>query len=491
MERKPVNFIKSILIYISRSKLSVVGGILLSVLTPVLLVCILIDIKGTVQNPYFGFLIYLILGPLFLLGLILLIIGLFMSRGKEDIGLFTFEYIAEQLARPGRYIRIRRHLLLSLLITLTTLFLVAFVSYTGYHYSESTAFCGQSCHQVMEPAYATYRNSPHSRISCVECHIGEHAQWLTKAKFSGARQIFAVLFDTYPRPLPQPITSLRPVRETCEECHRPEMFHGDKLYIKDRFLPDELNTHVQTVLLMKIGSGGYQGRQAHGIHWHVAEDHQVFYKHTDQAQEEIVQVWLQDEGQEIHYFKKPDNNEAMGAPLLAMARKMDCMDCHNRPTHIFRSADEALDEKMITGAIPPEVPFIKRQALALITAPYETSDAALQSVSRGLKEWYAANYPDFAGARKPLLDQAIAGVQQAYRENVFPEMHIGWDTYKNFIGHKNGTGCFRCHDGRHVSESGQIISRDCNCCHIVLAENEPAPDVLHLLKQALADKQQP
>jgi len=161
------------------------------------------------------------------------------------------------------------------------------------------------------------------------------------------------------------------------------------------------------------------------------------------------------------------------------------------PTHVFRSADEALDEKMITGAIPPEVPFIKRQALALITAPYETSDAAVQSVSRGLKEWYAANYPEFAGARKPLLDQAIAGVEQAYRENVFPEMHIGWDTYKDFIGHKNGTGCFRCHDGRHVSESGQTISRDCNCCHIVLAENEPAPDVLHLLKQALADKQQP
>ncbi|MBU4260988.1 MAG: NapC/NirT family cytochrome c [Proteobacteria bacterium] len=483
-------FIKTAVSLISRGKLSVLGGIMTSVLAPVLLICVVLDIRGTVDNPYFGFLIYLILGPLFVLGLILLIIGVFISRGKEDIGLFTFEYIEEQLTRPGRYTRIRRHILLSLIFTLSTLLLVTLVSYTGFHYTESTAFCGLTCHQVMGPAYATYQHSPHSRISCVECHIGKQSQWLTKAKFSGAKQIFAVLFDTYPRPIPQPITSLRPIRETCEECHRPEMFHGDKLYIKDRFLPDEHNTHVQTALLMKIGSGGYLGRKAQGIHWHVSEDHPVFYKYTDHAQEDVAEVWLQDGEREIR-FSKASATEKLDTSQQGTIRKMDCMDCHNRPTHVFLSADEALDEKLVTGIIPREIPFIKRQALETITPHYASIDEALQKISRGLKEWYDANYPDLANQDKTLLDKAIAGVQQAYMENVFPEMNIDWDTYTDFIGHKNGSGCFRCHDGRHVSENGQTISNDCDSCHFILAENQPSPDVLSLLQQTFQHQRQP
>ncbi|MEW6520131.1 MAG: NapC/NirT family cytochrome c [Thermodesulfobacteriota bacterium] len=484
-------FIKTAVNLMSRSKLSVLGSIMITVLTPVLLICILLDIRGTVDNPYFGFLIYLILGPLFVLGLILLIIGVYSSRGKEDIGLFTFEYIEEQLTRPGRYTRIRRHILLSLIFTLTTLLLVVMVSYTGFHYTESTAFCGLSCHQVMEPAYATYQNSPHSRISCVECHIGKESQWLTKAKFSGAYQIFAVLFDTYPRPIPQPITSLRPARETCEECHRPEMFHGDKLYIKDRFLPDEDNTHVQTALLMKIGSGGYLGRKAQGIHWHVSEDHPVYYQHTDQTQEEVTQVWLQNGGREIRFHKTAAAGEPDYSSLPGTVRKMDCMDCHNRPTHVFLSADEALDEKLLTGMIPREIPFIKRQALKIISQQYDSVDEALQEISRDLKEWYAANYPELVGQGRTVLDKAIAGAQQAYMENVFPAMNIDWDTYTDFIGHKNDSGCFRCHDGRHVTENGQTISNECDLCHVILAENEPSPDVLGLLQKTLQHKGQP
>jgi hypothetical protein len=483
-------FFKTAVNLISRSKLSVLGGIMTGVLAPVLMICVVLDIRGTVDNPYFGFLIYLILGPLFLLGLILLIIGIFISRGKEDIGLFTFEYIEEQLALPGRYTRIRRHLLVSLFFTLTTLLLVVLVSYTGFHYTESTSFCGQTCHQVMGPAYASYQHSPHSRISCAQCHIGKQSQWLTKAKFSGVKQIFAVLFDSYPRPIPQPITSLRPVRETCEECHRPEMFHGDKLYIKDHFLPDEHNTHVQTALLMKIGSGGYLGRKAQGIHWHVSEDHPVFYKYTDQAQEDISQVWLEDGGKEIRFYKTAETG-GRDASQPGTVRQMDCMDCHNRPTHVFLSADEALDEKMITGIIPREIPFIKRQALQAITPYYDSIGKAQHEISRGLKDWYLTNYPDLVNRDTALLDKAIAGAQQAYMENVFPAMHIEWGTYTDFIGHKNNSGCFRCHDGRHRTESGQTISNDCESCHIILAENQPSPDVLGLLQKTLQHQGQP
>lgn len=483
MGKPPTDFIKSAINLISRSKLSVFGGIVIGILSPVLFISIIIDIQGAVQNPYFGFLIYLVLGPLFLIAFIFVLTGIFLSRGKENIGLFTFEYIEEQLSRPGRYSRIRRHILLTVSITITTVFIVGMVATTGFQYTESNEFCGLFCHQVMEPAYSSYQNSPHSRVACVECHIGKSSEWITKAKFSGAKQLLAVAFDSYPRPITPPIKTLRPERQTCEECHRPEMFHGDKLHIKDRFLPDEKNTHVQTALLMKIGSGGYQGRKAQGIHWHVSEQHQVSYRHIDNEQEDIVEVWLKNDREKTHFKKTAHSNDSSRADHLAgEVRKMDCMDCHNRPTHVFRNPNEAIDEKIMIGAIPQDIPYIKRQALEVITQEYKSVDSARLSISRSLTMWYKNNYPALLKHGTTSLDSAIKGIQQAYSENVFPEMNVKWGTYKDFIGHKNNTGCFRCHGGLHISSEGQKISHDCESCHIILAENEPAASVLTLLK---------
>lgn len=483
MDKPSFGIIKTTVNWISRSRFSVLGGIMLSVVTPVLLVSVFFDVQGKVQNPYFGFLIYLILGPLFLVGLVLFFVGIFISRGKnkEDIGLFTFEYLEEQFSRPGRYTRIRKHIFWTFSITFVTLFLVGLVSYTGFHYTESNAFCGQFCHQVMEPAFSSYTNSPHSRISCVNCHIGKSSEWTTKAKFSGAKQLISVMFDTYPRPIEPPLKSLRPERQTCEECHRPEMFHGDKLHIKDRFLPDEKNTHVQTAMLMRIGSGGYQGVKAHGIHWHVSEKHQVSFRYVDSAEKEILQVWLEDGTKTINFNKKFSDAETLQTPSYGEIRKMDCMDCHNRPTHIFLNADEAIDKKMSMGVISSDIPFIKRQAYDVVLDDYENVETALQSISRRLRDWYQQNYPLFYDNNRLLVDKAIKGVQQAYQENVFPDMNVKWGTYKDFVGHRDGTGCFRCHDGQHASENGQLITNDCNSCHIILVENKPAADVLKIL----------
>lgn len=486
MSKSSPSFMKAAVNRISRSKLSVIGAVLLIFVSPILSLSVFLDIQGIVNNPYFGFLIYLVLGPLFLLGIILLFIGIITSRGKEDIGLFTFEYIEEQLARPGRYSRIRRHLYFSVTLTLVTLFLVALVSYTGFHYTESNAFCGQFCHTVMEPAFTSHSNSPHSRISCVNCHMGKGSRWMTKTKFSGVKQLFAVMFDTYHRPIRQPIDTLRPTRATCEECHRPDMFHGDKLYIKDRFLPDKDNTHVQTALLMRIGSGGYLGRKAHGIHWHVSEDNQVFYKYSDLHQEEIAQVWLQNGNKKTIYSKTALQQQVPATLLSGTVRKMDCMDCHNRPTHVFLSAEEALDEKILMGVIPRTIPFIKKNGVEIVSRQYDSVEQALEAISQDLFQWYEKNYPDFTSSKKHLLDKAVAGIQQAYRENVFPDMEVGWNTYDNFIGHKDGNGCFRCHKGEHVSEEGKVISHDCDSCHVILAENEPQPDVLRILKEEAA-----
>ncbi len=485
---KQSKILKAVITGMARSKFSLVGGIMCVVLFPILIISVALDMQGFVQNPYFSFLIYMIMGPLFCLGIILVFIGLFFRPGKEEIGIYAYEYLREQFNKPGRYSRIRKLLYLTTFITIFTLFVVAIASYAGFRYTESVGFCAQFCHSVMKPEYVTYQNSPHSRVPCVECHIGESAEWFTKSKFSGIKQLFAVAFHSYSKPIPTPIGGLRPERATCEKCHRPEKFHGDKLYVKDKFLPDEYNTHVQTALLMKVGAAGYSGREAHGIHWHVSENHQVFYKPADRSREEITQVALVAPDNRRTVFLKNDeqgpawSGQERVQPDLKGFILMDCIDCHNRPTHIYLTPDEALDQKLVTGAIPRQLPYIKKKGLEVITAEYPTTDIALRQIARDLRDWYKENYPDLVEMNQELLDDAVRAVQQAYAENVFPSMNIGWGTYKDFIGHQDGTGCFRCHGGLHESRTGAIITEDCDACHIILAEDQPAADLVRILK---------
>ncbi len=471
---------------IARSKVSLIGALISTVIFPFLFVAAALDMQGIIKNPYFGFLTYMVMGPLFGLGLLLLLLGIIFFKGTEDIGIYTYEYLKEQFTKPGRVSRVRRLIILITLIINITIIVVLVFSYSAFHYTESVAFCGQFCHRVMNPEYVTFQNSPHSRVSCVECHIGEDAEWFTRSKFSGVKQLFAVAFDTYSKPIKTPIGGLRPRRQTCEECHRPEMFHGAKLYVKDKFLPDEENTHLQTAMLIKVGSGGYRGQEAHGIHWHVSPENKIVYRYTDRERQNIVEVKLiKADGTEVVYAKtesEAGNSRDSGNPDSQQGgeSEMDCMDCHNRPTHIYLSPDEALDLKLFTGEIPRELPFIKREALAAITKKYATAEKARNGINIQLLGWYREHYPEITEKQSSLLAKAVRGVQMAYVENVFPEMNVEWGTYKDFIGHDDNGGCFRCHDGSHRSESGEFISTTCESCHTILAKEQPASEVLNI-----------
>jgi len=476
--------LKSFLKGVSNSKVAVIGCTIAVVLFPVLLISVLLDLRGIISNPYFGFLIYMIMGPIFTIGLILIAIGLFTSRGGEDIGLYTFEYIKEQLTLPGRFTRVRRMIFLVSFLTFATIFLVGVVSYTGFRYTESVSFCAQFCHQVMEPEFVTYRNSPHSQIPCVRCHIGQGAGLLTKAKISGFRQLFAVVFNTYHRPIQTPVEGLRPTRETCEQCHRPEMFHGDRLYIKHNYRQDRENTHVQTVMLMRVGSGGYGGEEAHGIHWHISPEQTIEYTHTDTARKNIISVSVlnRDGTQRVFSRKDREPTEAGGgAGERETTRLMDCMDCHNRPTHVFLPLEDAVDRRIATGEISAAIPFIKQQAVAVMGKEYADTEEARVNISRQLHAWYGEHFPEYAGKKKPLLDKAVQAIYQAYAENIFPHMKITWNTYENFAGHRNDSGCFRCHNELLVDQAGKNISQDCRICHIVLAREEENPEILRIL----------
>jgi hypothetical protein len=163
-------------------------------------------------------------------------------------------------------------------------------------------------------------------------------------------------------------------------------------------------------------------------------------------------------------------------------RVMDCVDCHNRPSHVFKSAEDALNEKLLTGIIPKEIPYIKRQALEAIIKDYPSQDAARRAIAREIMDWYRQNYPKIVAQQEDILSRAVMGAQQAYVENVFPNMNIGWKTYTSFTGHDKEGGCFRCHNEEFKTESGEPITTDCNACHIILAEDEPARDIIDILQ---------
>ncbi|MGV1099384.1 NapC/NirT family cytochrome c [Thiovibrio sp. JS02] len=473
--------ILTLLRVIFRRPATLVGATIFALLFPILVLSTLIDLQGGIENPYFSLFIYLILGPLALVALILMVAGLVRARSKVAREPYTYEFFKEQLTNPERCKGIRRLVYTATILVAAFLLFLGVVAYSGHRYTDSTQFCGTFCHTVMAPEFTTFKNSPHSQVPCVACHIGKDAQGAAKAKFTGLKQLYSTLFNAHERPLKTPLASLRPSRKLCEECHRPEKFHGHMLYFIDSFLPDEANSHVQTAMIMKIGSGGYLGRSAQGIHWHISEQHQLFYEAADREGKEITRVVLQDAaGVRTVYRNK--NYESREKTTGGSQRLMDCVDCHNRPTHVFLAPGPALDQKILAGQIPAELPFIKREALAVITRQYPDPETARQAIADQLRQWYGTHYPELTASRSDLLAQAVAGTQQAYAENVFPEMNIHWETYQSFIGHRNGSGCFRCHNDAFTSEDGKVISRDCDLCHLILAEKAPAEKSLEMFR---------
>lgn len=479
------DMVKDFFLGMSRSRVALVGAMLVTVVTPLLLGYMLVDTIWHIKNPYFGGAVYLLLGPVFLGGLALIFIGSFFFRGEREVHLFTLEYLRKYFTEPELFGRLRKNVFLIVLLTSINFTVFSLFLYRAYHYMESTSFCGQFCHKVMNPEYTAYQNGPHSRVTCVECHIGAGADWFVKSKISGARQLLAVVADTYPRPIATPVHGLRPARDTCEQCHRPELFHGDKLVVKNRFQDDEHNSVTHDVLLMKVGSAGDRAQSSHGIHWHIAPENRITYRATDHSRMVIPEVRLTTrDGKEL-IFRTPDAEQLLAAGGGQVEnREMDCIDCHNRPSHVYMQVEEALDRKLIEGAIPRALPFIKRQALAAVTAKYPSSEAALAGIAESLTAWYQANQADLVKENPQLLAQAIRGTQDAYAQNVFPEMNIGWGTYVNHVGHGPDfdIGCFRCHDDRHVSADGKTISADCNTCHTLLATEEADPPILKTLR---------
>jgi nitrate/TMAO reductase-like tetraheme cytochrome c subunit len=427
------------------------------------------QIRGHVENPYVGIVVFLVLPAIFFIGLGLIPIGVYLSKRQIRRGLAeeTFD----------RKTALQRMAWFFGATTLLNILIGTQVTYRAVKHMETPQFCGATCH-TMNPELAAYQNSPHSRVECVECHVAPGAAGWINSKTNGIRQLVETVLKTSPRPIPSGLESNRlvPARETCENCHWPRKFGGVRLRVFSKYADDEANTRSATVLLMLVGGGRISG--IHGAH--LGQGVHIRFAAADASRQTIP--WIEyrntDTG-EVRHFVTP---EAPPDSVKALPQfDMECVDCHNRPTHAFDLPERAMDKALALGDIAVTLPYIKKKGVELLKATYGSSTEAAEKLPTALISFYQQNYPDLYANRSEDIHQAGRAVLAIYERNVFPELKVSWGTYPNNLGHMDFPGCFRCHDGSHTAGDGKTITQDCNSCHEPLAMDEASPEILKTL----------
>ena len=436
-------------------------------------------------SSYLGLFIFIIIPGFMIIGLIIIPVGMMIEvkrRKKREL-----EYIKKGWPIIDLNVSRYRNAILIFSVGTIILFIISSIgSYEAFHYTESVEFCGTLCHKVMEPEYVAYQNSPHARVACVECHVGTGAGWYMRSKLSGLRQVYAVLTDDFSRPIGTPIHDLRPARETCEECHWPEKFYSRQLLQTKHFLTDSLNTEWDIDLQMKTGPENSALGLSEGIHWHINPNVKIEYVPKRDNRKDIPWVkYTNIKTGEVTIYEDEDNALSEEKMAETPVRDMDCMDCHNRPSHHYYTPQEFIDHGMISGEIPKDLPFIKKIAMDLFVDPYDSKDTAIMTIRNYTKEFYAENMPEILETRAADVDKAIEGMIKEFSQNIFPEMKVSWDEYDSHIGHKTYNGCFRCHDDNHKSADGKVISKDCNLCHTIVLQGKPGEEEFVSVQDAL------
>ena len=415
------------------------------------------DMAASHSNPYMGILAYIVAPLFFALGLVLIALGRYIYRrqlSRTQPGAQSAFVI--DLSRP----RDKKALVGFICGTVVFVMATALGSYNTYHYTESVHFCGEACHGPMKPEFTAYQNSPHARVDCTECHVGPGAEWYFKSKINGVRQLYCTVANRIDRPIPTPVHNLRPAQETCEQCHWPQKFVGnlDRTYV--HYLSDQTNTPFSVRLLLKVGGGDPAHGPAGGIHWHMNVGNKIEYITTDEQRQVIPWVRVTSASGQVTEYKTKSFKADTSKDSI---RRMDCIDCHNRPAHNYSNPNDAVDLSLSLGRLDSGVPWVRSNAVYALVQPYSTEGEAMTKIEAQLR----TAYPNNAS-----IKEMVTEVQYIYRQNFFPEMKADWRAYPNNIGHKNWPGCFRCHDGMHFAEEGKkkIEASSCDSCHIILAQ---------------------
>jgi hypothetical protein len=437
-----------------RSPVSIAGMVLTTISAALFLVVFLADVFGFHTNPYIGIVFFLLLPALFVLGLGLIPLGAWLERRRRAAGMppTAVNWPRIDLNDPAQ----RTRAVLIFALTLANIVIVSLAAYRGVEYMDSVAFCGQVCHTPMRPEFVAHQTGPHANVKCVDCHVGSGASSFVQAKAAGTRRVLAVMLGRYSRPIVPAASQLLTAGETCESCHWPERFHGDKIRRVVEYADGEKNPESVTTLKLHVGGGDGRRGQASGIHWHMNVANEIEYIATDRGRQTIPYVRMKArDGAVREYVVAGTTPEQLAK---GERRRMDCMDCHNRPSHaIAATRERAVNESMARGAIPTSLPFVHREAVKALKA----GNPSL------VRDFYKRQQPQVFAAKSSDVEKAVAGVDDLYRRNVFPAMNVTFGTYANNIGHVDSPGCFRCHDDDHKSKDGKAIGQECETCHAI------------------------
>ena len=428
------------------------------------------QVRGHVDNPYVGIVVFLVLPAIFFAGLALVPIGVYLSKRQ----------IRQGLAEEGfdRKTALQRIAWFFGATTLLNILIGTQVTYRAVKYMETPQFCGASCH-TMNPELAAYQNSPHSRVECVECHVAPGAVGWIHSKTSGIRQLVETVLNTSPDRFLPALASNRlvPARETCENCHWPQKFSGARLRLFSKYADDEENTRIGN---RSPDAGGWKPdlRNSRCALWS-GSSHPFCGRRPKAADHSVGRI------QEYQHRRSPNlrqfgnaagfgqgdfHNLRWNAWTVITARRI-LSTCRNEP----------MDKALALGDIAVGLPYIKKKSVELLKANYATSTEAAAKLPPALVSFYQQNYPDLYAARSEDIHQAGQAVLAIYNRNVFPDLKVTWGTYPNNLGHTDFPGCFRCHDGSHTAADGKTITQDCNTCHEPLAMDEASPEILKTL----------
>src|ERR1044072_1290745 len=452
-----------------RNYISFAGAMIVIAAVVSILLLFLIELSQTADNPYLGIMTYVILPGFLVFGVVVILIGMWLERRRRRRSptseIAPYPKVDLNDAR-------QRHVAIAVLaISFIFVCASAFGSYRAYEYTESVEFCGKACHSVMKPEFVAFNATSHARIRCVDCHVGHGAESYARSKLSGARQLFSLVAGSYSKPIETPVHNMRPANQTCEQCHWPSKFHGAQLKTFDQYAFDEQNSLRQTRMLINVGGGDQTSGPVAGIHWHMNLANEISFIATDQQRQVIPWIRVKDRNGNVTEYV--DRARPLSAEQVASAekRRMDCIDCHNRPAHAYLPPDVAVDQSLAAGRLDPSLPYLKRQTVEALNKPYATEDEAIKKIAESLDGFYRTNYSELYAEKTDTIKSAIGETQRIFKTYFFPEMKTSWATHPNNIGHLYSSGCFRCHDGEHVSNTATAIRNDCNICHTVLSDS--------------------
>jgi hypothetical protein len=462
------NWVRPFFFY-GNNRISLIGGALTSASALVLLGFWIVAFlgHGGSDNPYLGLIVDIGLPGLFVLGLLLIPIGIALrQRNLKAIDAVPSVYPQVDLDDPA----FRHGIDFVVVATLINFVIVGTATYRGVSYMDKPSFCGQTCH-VMAPEWSAYHVASHASVACTECHIAPGLTGFVHAKVNGTKQLLMVVAHDYPTPI-MAGDKVPPASVTCTNCHNPQKEIGEKLLVEASYGDDEKNSKTSSLTLLHVGGRDALGKLG-GIHG--AHMGHIEYIATDSNHQTIPWIAKTNDDGSVTEFVSTD----VKGPVTGQKHVMDCIDCHNRAAHSFETPEEALNKDMGAGTPSTSLPFIHKQGLALIKASYSSQEEASSKIVFGLEDFYRTQYPAVWTAQKAQIDQAAKTLATIYSRNVFPYMKVTWGTHPNNLGHNDYPGCFRCHDGSHSTQDGKsTVTNDCSTCHTLLSTGEANPKQL-------------